>query len=136
MLKGFREFILRGNVIDLAVAVIIGASFQNVVDSMVKDVITPLIGWVAGEPRFDALVLGPMRVGLFLNTLISFLLVAAVVYFFIVRPINRLMAHFLPKPADPQPMRQCPECLSQIPAAARRCSFCTAVVEPQKAASA
>ena len=128
MFKGFRDFILRGNVMDLAVAVIIGTAFQRVVDSLVKDVITPVIGWLVGEPRFDALMLGPMQIGLFLNALISFLLVALVVYFFIVRPLNHLMERFKPAPPEPQRMRECPECLSSIPVAAKRCSFCTSAV--------
>jgi large conductance mechanosensitive channel len=89
MLKGFREFILRGNVIDLAVGVIIGAAFGAIVDSLVKDVITPLIGIVAGQPDFSALMLGPLTIGMFINAVITFLLKAAGLYFLIVMPYNR-----------------------------------------------
>ena len=86
MIKGFRDFILRGNVIDLAVAVVIGAAFGAIVNSLVKDVITPLIGALAGQPDFSALTLGPILIGNFLNAVISFLLIAAVIYFFVVAP--------------------------------------------------
>ncbi|HEX5691071.1 MAG TPA: large conductance mechanosensitive channel protein MscL [Roseiflexaceae bacterium] len=91
MLKGFREFLLRGNVVDLAVAVIIGAAFGAVVTSLVEDVITPLIGAIGGQPDFSAIVLGPIKIGNFFNALLSFLVIALVVYFMIVVPINRLM---------------------------------------------
>ncbi len=128
MFKGFRDFILRGNVLDLAVAVIIGAAFSAVVTSLVQDVITPLIGALVGQPDFSALTLGPIRIGNFLNAVIAFLLVAVVIYFFVVAPMNRLMARFKPAPPEPQPTRPCPECLSEIPVGARRCAFCTAQV--------
>ena len=91
MWKGFRDFILRGNVVDLAVAVIMGAAFGSVVDSMVKDVITPLIGALGGVPDFSALQLGPMRVGLFANVLVAFVVKAAVVYFVVVLPMRRVL---------------------------------------------
>ena len=128
MLKGFRDFILRGNVIDLAVAVVIGAAFSAVVTSLVQDVITPLIGAIVGQPDFSAITLGPIRIGNFLNAVIAFLLVAVVIYFFVVAPMNRLMARFKPVPPEPQPTRPCPECLSEIPVGARRCAYCTAQV--------
>lgn len=91
MLKGFRDFVLRGNVVDLAVAVIMGAAFGSVVDSMVKDVITPLIGAIGGAPDFSALTVGPVRIGNFVNSLIAFLVKAAVVYFVIVLPMRRVL---------------------------------------------
>ena len=91
MLRGFREFLLRGNVVDLAVAVIIGAAFGAVVTSFVEDVITPLIGAIGGQPDFSAIMLGPLKIGNFFNALISFLVIALVVYFMVVVPMNRIM---------------------------------------------
>lgn len=128
MLKGFRDFILRGNMLDLAVAVVIGAAFGAIVNSLVKDVLTPLIGAIFGQPDFSALTLGPILIGNFLNALIAFLMVAVVIYFFVVAPMNRLTARLKSTPPEPQPTRQCPQCLSEIPQAARRCAFCTAEV--------
>jgi large conductance mechanosensitive channel len=129
MLKGFRDFILRGNVVDLAVAVIIGAAFNAIVNSMVKDVLTQLIAAIAGKPDFSGVVLKirgtPINIGNFINAAISFLIVASVVYFGIVLPLNALMAR-MKKPAPPPPpsTKPCPECLSEIPLAARRCAHC------------
>ncbi|WP_420238667.1 large conductance mechanosensitive channel protein MscL [Telmatobacter bradus] len=129
MLKGFRDFILRGNVVDLAVAVIIGAAFNAIVNSLVKDVLTQLIAAVVGKPDFSGVVVKingtPIYVGNFMNAAISFLIVASVVYFGIVLPLNTLLAR-LKKPdvsKDPT-MKSCPECLSEIPLAARRCAHC------------
>jgi large conductance mechanosensitive channel len=126
MLKGFRDFILRGNVLDLAVAVIIGAAFTSIVNSLVKDIITPLIAAVVGKPDFSALTLsvngGVITYGNFLNAVIAFLLMAGVVYFFIVLPTNTLMAR-LKGPAAVE-NKPCPQCLSEIPLAATRCKFC------------
>jgi large conductance mechanosensitive channel len=130
MLKGFRDFILRGNVVDLAVAVIMGAAFGAVVTSIVKNVITPLIGLAGGAPDFSAIRTGPLMWGNLLNDILSFLILSVVVYFVIVVPVNRLLARFKPAEASPPPKRQCPECLSDIPVAARRCAFCTAQVAP------
>ena len=130
MLKGFRDFILRGNVVELAVAVVIGAAFGAVVSSLVKDVITPLIGAVAGAPDFSALTLGPILIGNFINALLAFLTVAAAIYFLVVAPMNRIMARFKPSTPEPQRTRPCPECLSDIPIKASRCAFCTAQVAP------
>lgn len=127
MIKGFRDFILRGNVIDLAVAVVIGAAFGGVVDAVVKGFITPLIGYIFGSPKYDFTV-GVFGIGIILTALINFLVVAFVIYFFIVAPMNRIMARLKPAEPAPQPTRTCPECLSDIPAAARRCAFCTAEV--------
>ncbi|HVZ83724.1 MAG TPA: large conductance mechanosensitive channel protein MscL [Terracidiphilus sp.] len=127
MLKGFRDFILRGNVLDLAVGVIIGGAFGTVVTSLVKDVFTPFIGDMVGKPDFGGLKIGSIMIGNFLNAVISFLMVAAAVYFFIVLPANSLMAR-LKKPDAPPPAPEtkiCGECLSAIPIAAKRCAFCT-----------
>ena len=131
MLKGFRDFVLRGNVMDLAVAVIIGAAFTAIVNSLVGDVLNPLIAAVVGKPDFSAIVLhigtGVIKIGNFFNAVISFLIVALVVYFFIVLPVNTLMAR-IKKPEAPAAVpetKNCPECLSTIPKAARRCANCT-----------
>jgi large conductance mechanosensitive channel len=131
MLKGFRDFILRGNVLDLAVGVIIGVAFGAVVQSLAKDVLTPIIGLIFGNPDFSAITLGPINIGNLINAIVTFLITAAALYFFVVEPANRLMARFKPDEPAPQPMRTCPECLSNIPAAARRCSFCTTQLQPQ-----
>jgi large conductance mechanosensitive channel len=130
MLKGFRDFILRGNVVDLAVAVVIGAAFGAVVTALVADIITPFIAAIVQKPDFSSLILtingGKIKYGDFLNALISFLLIAAAVYFFVVLPLNTLLNRFKkPVPAAPPATKTCPECLSDIPAAARRCSHCT-----------
>jgi len=129
MLKGFRDFILRGNVVDLAVAVIIGAAFNAIVNSLVKDVLTQFIAAIVGKPDFSAVVIKlrgtPIYLGNFLNAAISFLIVAAVVYFCIVLPLNTLMAKLKkPEAATAPATKDCPECLSAIPAAAKRCAYC------------
>lgn len=129
MLKGFRDFILRGNVVDLAVAVVIGAAFTAIVGSLVKDIITPLIAAIASKPDFSSLFVmvhgGKITYGNFLNATINFLLVAAAMYFFVVLPLNTLMKR-LHKEEPPVAVvtKTCPECLSEIPLAARRCSHC------------
>jgi large conductance mechanosensitive channel len=133
MLKGFRDFILRGSVVDLAVAVVIGAAFGAIVTALVGDIITPLIAAIVQKPDFSYLVLnvhgGKIKYGEFLNALISFLLIAAAVYFFVVVPVNALMNRFKkPLPAAPPSTKSCPECLSDIPVAAKRCSHCTQLV--------
>jgi large conductance mechanosensitive channel len=134
MLKEFRDFALRGNMVDLAVAVVIGAAFGAVVTAFVTDFITPLIAAIGGEPDFAGLsftINGSLfPYGDFLNKLIAFLLIAAVVFFFVVKPVNTLMARLKPQPPVDQHTRACPECLSDIPEAARRCAFCTAEVTP------
>lgn len=131
MLKGFRDFVLRGNVVDLAVAVILGAAFNAIVTSLVGDVINPLIAATVGKPDFGSVVLhvgsGAIKIGNFFNAVVSFLIVAMVVYFAIVLPTNALMARLKrpdAPPATPQ-TKVCPECLSTIPAAAIRCASCT-----------
>jgi large conductance mechanosensitive channel len=105
MFRGFRDFILRGNVLDLAVGVIIGAAFGAVVTSLVENIITPLIGAIFGQPDFSAIVLGPLKIGLFLNALISFLLVAVALYFFIIVPANSMMARLKKPEETPAPVQ-------------------------------
>jgi large conductance mechanosensitive channel len=126
MFKGFRDFILRGNVLDLAVGVIMGGAFGTVVTSLVKDVLTPIIGNLVGKPDFSAIAYDHIMIGNFLNAVIGFLLmVASSVYFFIVMPANALMNRFKkPIPETPPATKPCPECLSDIPLAAKRCSHC------------
>ena len=132
MLKGFRDFILRGNVVDLAVAVIIGAAFTGIVTALVSDIFNPLIAATVGQPNLTFIVLkigkGEFKVGDFLDHVISFLIIAFVVYFCIVKPVafflERVKSRNAPPPAAPT-TKQCPECLSDIPIAARRCSHCT-----------
>ncbi len=129
MLKGFRDFILRGNVVDLAVAVVIGVAFTSVVNSLVADVINPLIAAIFHKPDFSHLVVhvhsGVIKYGNFLNAIIAFLIITFVIYFFIVLPLNKLMMRFnRGTAATPPAIRQCSECLSDIPVAARRCSHC------------
>ena len=133
MLSGFKQFILRGNVVDMAVGVVIGAAFAGVVGSFTKDLLTPLIAAIVGKPDFSAIqftINGSIfLLGDFLNALIAFLLVAAAVYFFVVTPVNMLVARMrkAPAPADPT-TKKCPECLSEIPVDARRCAYCTSEV--------
>jgi large conductance mechanosensitive channel len=127
MWRGFREFIVRGNVIDLAVAVVIGAAFGAVITAFVKDLITPLIAAFIGKPDFSALGLtingSRLLVGDFLNAVISFVMVAAAIYVFVVTPVNALNARR--KRGEDPTTKKCPECLSEVPVAARRCAFCT-----------
>ncbi len=134
MLKEFRQFIVRGNLVDLAVAVVLGAAFGAVVSALVKDLVTPLIAAIAGEPDFGAIAFtlngSRFAIGHFLNALLSFLLVASVVFFGVVKPVNALLARFQGERDTTTPVRECPECLSSIAAGARRCSFCTAVSLP------
>lgn len=126
----FKAFILRGSVVDLAVAVVIGAAFGAVVTALVKDLITPLIAAVFGKPDFSSLhfTINSSRFlyGEFINVTIAFLSVAAAVFFLVVKPVNLLMARRKTAPATDPVTKECPECLSSIPAAARRSAFCTA----------
>ena len=126
MFKGFREFIMRGNVVDLAVAVVIGAAFGAVVKAFVDNVITPIIAAIFGQPDFSGLAFtvngSIFRYGLFINALISFLLIAAAIYYVVVVPMNHL-AERRKRGQDPE-TKQCPECLSEIPHKARKCAFC------------
>jgi large conductance mechanosensitive channel len=139
MLSGFKQFILRGNVVDLAVGVVIGAAFGGVVTALTKDLLTPLIAAVVGKPDFSAINFTlhgtPFPIGDFINAAVSFFLIASAVYFFVVTPINALMARVkkAPPPADPT-TKNCPECLSSIPIGARRCAYCAQPVGVGKAA--
>jgi large conductance mechanosensitive channel len=129
MLKGFKQFILRGNVVDMAVGVVVGAAFATVVGSFTKDLLTPFIAALVGKPDFSAISFtinnSQFLLGDFINAAVSFLLVAAAVYFFVVTPVNLLVARMrkAPAPADPT-TKKCPECLSEIPIDARRCAHC------------
>jgi large conductance mechanosensitive channel len=133
MLKGFRSFVLRGNALDLAVGVVIGAAFGAVVTAMVKDLLTPFIAAAVGKPDFSAIVLtlrgSKLLVGDFVNAVVSFVLIAAAVYFFVVLPMNAVVARIHRGETPPDPTtKKCPECLSEVPIAARRCAFCTSVL--------
>jgi len=142
MLKGFRDFVLRGNVVDLAVAVIMGTAFAAITNSLVKDIITPFIAAIIGKPDFSAIVwhlnfhpnlaggkldanAGLIQVGTFLNNVLSFILNAAVVYFIIVLPVSKLLVRLNRPVVAPPTTKPCPQCLSDIPLAATRCKFCT-----------
>lgn len=130
MLKGFRDFILRGNVVDLAVAVILGAAFNAIATSLVNDVLKQLIAAAVGKPDFSNVVLNlhgtDIRIGNFLTATLQFLIVATVVYFGVVLPLNHLMARLKkPEPVAAPTTKPCPQCLSDIPLAAKRCAHCT-----------
>ncbi len=130
MLDGFKKFILRGNVVDMAVGVVIGAAFGGVVVALTKDLLTPLIAAIVGKPDFSKIAFSvrgtPFPIGDFLNACVSFFLIAAAIYFFVVTPVNALVARMNrgAKPPDPS-TKKCPECLSEIPIDARRCAHCT-----------
>lgn len=132
MLKGFKQFLLRGNVVDLAVGVVIGVAFGAVVNSFVKDLLTPVIAATVGKPNFSYLVLdlngAKITYGEFLNALISFILVAGAVYFFVVLPVNAIMSRAKKEPPADPTSKKCPECLSEIPIDARKCAHCTSVL--------
>ncbi len=134
-MSGFKKFLLQGNVVDLAVAVVIGVAFGAVVTALVKDIITPILGAFGGLPDFSAWVFtvngSKFLIGDFINALLSFLVIAAVVYFLVVLPVQNLMDRYKPAPTmAPESVRECPHCLSKIPKAATRCAFCTAEVKP------
>ena len=137
MLREFRAFILRGNLVDLAVAVVIGTAFTAVVAAFVKDIITPLIAAVGGKANFGNLAFtindSRFAYGDFLNALVTFLVVAAVMFFLVIKPVNVLLDQLRTEPEVESPTRGCPECLSQIPRAASRCAFCTSEVAPEAA---
>ncbi|MBV9265019.1 MAG: large conductance mechanosensitive channel protein MscL [Acidobacteriaceae bacterium] len=132
-MKGFRQFILRGNVLDLAVAVVMGAAFGAVVTALVKDLLTPLIAAIVGKPDFSQIKFtvngSEFMIGEFVNAIISFLLIGAAVYYFVVLPVNTLLNRLKRGEVPPDPTtKKCPECLSDIPIGARRCAFCTSAV--------
>jgi large conductance mechanosensitive channel len=130
--KGFRAFLVRGNVIDLAVAVVIGVAFGVVITAFVKDLVTPLIAAIGGKPDFSTLSFtinnSKFLYGDFLNALIAFLIVAAIIYYFVVVPYTALMARSKKEPPADPTTKKCPECLSEIPIDARRCAFCGELV--------
>ena len=133
MLKGFKQFLMRGNVVDLAVAVVMGAAFGAVVTSLVANIITPLIAAIFGKPDFSAFTVtlngAIIQYGTFLNALISFFLIAMSVYFFIAVPVNAMVARMNRGEAPPDPStKKCAECLSEIPVAAKRCAHCASAV--------
>ena len=133
MLGGFKKFVLRGNVIDLAVAVVVGAAFTAVINAVVAGLITPLIAAIFGKPNLDRVANFDLNgahfsIGVILTALVNFLLVAATLYFVIVLPVNTLLARYAKQPEPDAPTKACPECTSKIPVAARRCLFCTAQV--------
>jgi large conductance mechanosensitive channel len=136
-MKGFKQFLLRGNVVDLAVAVVIGTAFGTVITALVKDLVTPLIAAIAGKPDFSAIAFevngSKFLLGDFVNSLLSFLLIGVAVYLFIVLPMNALAERRRRGEAPDPTTRKCPECLSEVPVAARRCAFCTMVLEAPRA---
>ena len=130
-MDGFRKFLLRGNVVDLAVAVLIGAAFGAVVTGFTTAFVTPLIAAIAGKQDFSKLSFSvnssTFQYGLFVNAVISFAIIAAILYFLVVLPLNSLMERYKPSPSEPTPTKECAECLSSIPAGARKCAFCSSV---------
>ncbi len=131
-MKGFKQFLLRGNVVDMAVGVVMGASFGAVVAALVKDLLTPFIAAIVGKPDFSGLMFeinnSKFLYGDFINAILSFALIAAAIYFFVVLPVNALVARSRREPPPDPTTRKCPECLSEIPIAARRCAHCASVV--------
>ena len=132
VVREFKQFLMRGNVVDLAIAVVIGAAFGAVVASLVADLVTPLIAAIFGKPDFADLTFtindSVFRYGAFLNALLAFVAVAAVVFFFVVKPVNAVLARAKSQPPADPTSKKCPECLSEIPLEARRCAFCTSTV--------
>src|SRR5579862_608504 len=139
MLRDFKTFLLRGNVVDLAVAVVIGAAFGALVTALVRDLLTPIVALIFGKPNFSNLSFtlnsSHFLYGAFINYLIAFISIAAAVFFFVVQPINALMRRRKTQPDVESETKPCPECLSDIPRQARRCAFCTAPQEPEPAVS-
>ena len=131
-MKDFKEFLLRGNLVDVAVGIVIGVVFAALVSALVADLITPLIAAIGGKPNFDNLSFtvnsSHFLYGAFINALIAFLVIAAVVFFLVVKPVNSLLARRKTEPPVDEQVRQCPECLSEVPVLARRCAFCTAEI--------
>jgi large conductance mechanosensitive channel len=128
--SGFKTFLLRGNLVDIAVGIVIGVAFGTVVTAFVKDLITPLIAAIFGKPDFGGLFFtvntSKFTYGDFINALIAFLIVAGVLYFLVIAPYSKFKARYEPAPLPEPEMKECPRCLSNIPAAAMRCAFCTA----------
>jgi large conductance mechanosensitive channel len=136
-MAGFKKFLLRGNLVELAVAFVIGAAFAALVTALVADFITPLIGIIGGKGAFGGRTFtihnSVFKYGDFINSLLAFLIMALVIYFFVVVPFTKLLDKYKKEPEPDAPVRDCPECLSSIPAAATRCPFCTAVSAPAAA---
>jgi large conductance mechanosensitive channel len=134
MLKDFKQFLLRGNVVDLAVGVVIGLAFGAVVTALVADLITPLVAAIFGKHDFSALTFtingSKFLYGDFINAVLAFVTIAAAVFFLVVRPVNALMSRRRTEPPVDETTRQCPECLSEVPLAAHRCAFCTSELQP------
>jgi large conductance mechanosensitive channel len=132
MLREFKQFLLRGNMVDLAVAIVLGVAFGAVITALVEDFITPLIAAIGGQSDFASLDFtvngSTFRYGHFINQLISFVIIAAVVFFFVVRPINWLIARSRREPPADPTTKKCSECLSEVPMAATRCAFCTSTL--------
>ena len=132
ILKDFQQFLLRGSVVDLAVGVVIGVAFAAVVTALVGDLLTPLIAAIFGSHDFSALTFtihgSRFLYGAFINAVVAFVTIAAVVFFFVMRPVNALVARRRTEPPADPTTRKCPECLSEIPVEARRCAFCTSEV--------
>jgi large conductance mechanosensitive channel len=128
MFQEFKQFILRGNVVDLAVGIVIGVAFAAVVDSLVADLLTPVIAAIVGEPDFSQLDFtindSQFTYGNFINALLAFLLVAAALFFFVVKPVNTLVQRARKEPTPDPTTKKCPECLSEVPVDARRCAYC------------
>jgi large conductance mechanosensitive channel len=140
MLTGLKQFLLRGNVLELAVAVVIGTAFGAMVTALVKDLLTPLIAAIVGTPDFSALQFevngSKFLIGDFINAVLSFLLISMAVYFFVVVPVNAFVARMRRGEPTPDPTtKKCPECLSEVPIAARRCAFCTSTISPAGSAA-
>jgi large conductance mechanosensitive channel len=129
--SGFKKFLLRGNLVDLAIAFVIGAAFADLVKALVADFITPLLGLIGGKGafgnRYFTIHNSVFAYGSFINSIIAFIIMAAVIYYFVVVPFTALLDRYKKEPEPDAPVRECPECLSSIPAAATRCAFCTAV---------
>jgi large conductance mechanosensitive channel len=132
--KDFKEFLLRGNLVDMAVGIVIGLAFAAVITALVADLVTPLIAAIGGNPDFSSLSFtinnSHFLYGAFINALITFVVIAAVIFFLVVKPVNALMAKRRVEGPDEPDVRSCPECLSEIPSAARRCAFCTVELAP------
>jgi large conductance mechanosensitive channel len=131
-MSGFKQFLLRGNVVDMAVGIVIGAAFGTVVSSFVKDLLTPFIAAIVRKPDFSGIAFeingAKFLIGDFVNAVVSFLLIAAAVYYAVVLPVNALVARVSKQPAAPPSTKKCPECISEIPIEARRCAFCTSPI--------
>lgn len=133
VLKGFRDYLFRGNVVDLAVAVVIGGAFGSIVTSLVKDIVTPIIGAIGGQPDFSNIYFtvnnSKFMIGNFLNSVISFVMIAGVIYFVVIVPMNKIMAAMKKEEKKDPTDKVCPECLGKIPINAKRCMYCTSILK-------